>query len=50
MVLDIEIEVAKDPIASIPAFLSVTQEVADLLLPCRLAGRSFHFADEENTV
>lgn len=42
---------AKDPIASVPAFPSVTQEVADLTLLtlCGLAGRKFHFA-EENTV
>lgn len=52
LVLDTETEVAKDPIASVPAFPSVTQEVADLTLltPCRLSGRKFHFADEENTV
>lgn len=50
---DIETEVEKSHAAPrLPAFLSVTQEVADLTLftPCRLTAMNSHLADEENTV
>lgn len=49
---DVESEVEKSHVAPLPAFLTVTPEVADLTLftPCGLAGMNSHFADDESTV